>query len=162
VIVALGVAVAAVGGCAGPRIRDGVFHSDKGYTVAVPGAAWQLVRDSRADLEFRHGTEPAGMLVKASCGDVPQRPSLEALARHLLAGMRERALVSAEKISVNGKLAYHAVLDGRVEGEDRVRVELYVMRDERCLYDFLYVAPPASFDEWRPAFERLVETFRTE
>ena len=60
---------------------------------------------------------------------------------------------------MHGEVARHAVIDGRV-GEP-VRLELYVMRDERCLYDFLYVAPPEAFDAERPAFERLVHEFRT-
>jgi hypothetical protein len=36
------------------------------------------------------------------------------------------------------------------------------MRDDRCLYDFLYVAPPETFDARRPDFERVVRGFTTE
>ena len=162
VVLGIGIALVA-GGCAGTRLADGVFHSAKGYRVAVPGPDWQVVSRTRADLELRHRVEPAGMLVKASCDGVSTRADLKALARHLLAGLRDRVVVSAGEISLNGKVAHHAVLDGRADdGEDPVRVELYVMRDARCVYDLLYVAPPASFDDWRPAFARLVESFQTE
>jgi hypothetical protein len=43
-----------------------------------------------------------------------------------------------------------------------VRVETYVLKDARCVYDFAYVAPPASFEAWRAEFRRLVESFVTE
>jgi hypothetical protein len=66
-------------------------------------------------------------------------------------------------VSVNGKTARHAIIDGRAgDGGEPVRVELYVIRDDRCLYDFLYVAPPETFDARRPDFERVVQGFRTD
>jgi hypothetical protein len=156
-------AAVAVAGCAGTRITDGVFRSPKGYRVALPPGDWEVARRSRADLEVRHRTEPVGMLVNASCDQPPSKATLEVLARHLLSGLRRRAVVSAEEVSLNGRVARHSILEGRL-GEDGepVRVELYVMRDARCVYDLLYVAPPAAFDEWRPGFERFVETFVTE
>jgi hypothetical protein len=164
--VALGRAVAAtvvLAGCAGARIVDGVYHSPKGYRVAVPSLEWTLTTRGRADVELRHRTEPVGMLVHATCSDGPSQATLDVLARHLLVGLRDRSVVSAEEISLNGKVARHAVVDGRL-GDDGelVRVELYVVRGMRCVYDLLYAASPASFDDWRPGFQRFVETFHTE
>ena len=42
------------------------------------------------------------------------------------------------------------------------RIETYVMKDERCVYDFALVAPSVSFETWRQAFGQLVESFTTE
>ena len=39
------------------------------------------------------------------------------------------------------------------------RIEAYVLKDGACVYDFAYVAPPASFDAWRADFRRFVESF---
>lgn len=162
---ALGSVVAAtvtLAGCAGARIVDGVYQSPKGYQVAVPSGDWTITTRGRADVELRHRTEPVGMLVHATCGDVPSRATLDVLARHLLIGLRDRAVVSAEEISLNGKVARHAVVDGRLGDAEAVRVELYVVRGTRCVYDLLYAASRPSFDDWRPGFQRLVETFQTE
>lgn len=160
VVVAALVAVA-VTGCAGTRIENGVFHSEKGYRVSVP-AGWIMTHDAQADLTLKHRDGRHAMLVNASCGPARQRGPLAALARHLLSGLRERSVVTREDVSVNGQVARHAVIDGRMgDTGEPVRLELYVMRDERCLYDFLYVAPPEAFDAERPAFERLVREFRT-
>ena len=43
-----------VWGCAVKRIENGVYHSPKGYRVAVPNAQWTLVDEGPADLALRH------------------------------------------------------------------------------------------------------------
>jgi hypothetical protein len=154
-------AAVALTGCAGTRIQDGVFRSEKGYRVTVP-EGWIVTGDGQADLTLKHRDGRHAILVNASCGPERQRGPLAVLARHLLSGLRERSVVTREDVSVNGKVARHTVVDARVgDTGEPVRLELYVMRDERCLYDFLYVAPPEAFDAERPAFERLVREFRT-
>ena len=46
-------AVIAFTGCAGRRIENGVYHSDKGYRLTLPGPDWSVAADSKADLELR-------------------------------------------------------------------------------------------------------------
>ena len=160
VLGAFGVVV--VAGCAGKRIEHGVFHSPKGYQVAVPGDGWTVIRDSRADLELRRD-DRLGMLVNAACAAESSRSTLPVLERHLLSGLRERALVMAEDVVLAGRPARHAVVDGRSQdARGPVRVELYVMRDGSCVYDLLYAAPPDAYEGGRPDFERFVKTFRVE
>jgi hypothetical protein len=152
-----------VAGCAGTRVEDGVFHSDKGYRVAIPGGEWTVASDSGADLTLRHRDGRSGIVVNAACDAARTRGPLAVLARHLLSGLRERSVVTREDVSVNGRTARHAIVEGRAgDAGEPVRIELYVMRDDRCLYDFLYVAPPETFDARRPDFERVVHGFRTE
>ena len=68
VALAVGAAAAcALGGCASGRIESGVYHSSKGYRVALPGPEWTVREGGRADLELRHRASPAGMLANASC-----------------------------------------------------------------------------------------------
>lgn len=162
-VTALLAALVAAGCATAARIENGVFHSPKGYRVTVPGDAWRVTTDSRADLELRHRDGRAGMLVNASCDGARTRGPLDVLARHLLSGFRDRSVVTREDVSVNGKVARHAVVEGRLgDAGEPMTVELYVMRDDRCLYDFLYAAPPETFDAGRADFERLIRTFATE
>ncbi len=161
---ALGVAAAGlVAGCAGRRIEGGIFHSPKGYRVALPGEEWTVAEKSASDLELRHRTAPAAMLANAQCGGRAPARSLDVLSRHLLIGLQSRTAVERGEISVRGRRAAHTVLDGRLSAKDEpVRVETYVMKDERCVYDFAYAAPPRFFETWRAAFQRFVESFATE
>ncbi len=156
-------ATAAIAGCAGKHIENGVFRSPKGYQIAVPGDGWMVRPESSADLEFRRSGARGGMLVNAACSPNGSNATLPVLERHLLAGLRDRTVVTDDDVTLGDRPARHAVVDGRFRDEpDAVRVEVYVMRDSRCVYDFLYAAPPAFFEAGRPEFERFVETFRVE
>ncbi len=161
---ALGLVImVALTACAGRRIENGVYHSTKGYRVVLPSPAWVVADESRADLELRHHGGAAAMLANAECDRQAAARSRDLLARQLLIGIRDRATATQEEISLNGRRAVHRVLDGRLAGSDEpTRIEAYVMTDERCVYDFVYVAPPPSFESWRPDFLRFVESFERE
>jgi len=150
-------------GCAVKRIEQGVYHSPKGYRVTTPSPQWDPVVDSPADLELRPRSASAGMAVNAVCEERTTRLSSRVLARQLLVGVRDRSVIERGEVHVAGRPAVRAVVDGRVEGsKTKVRIETVVVKDERCVYDFLYVAPEATFAVTRPDFDRFVDSFRTE
>ncbi len=161
---ALGVLAAGLAaGCAGRRIESGIYHSSKGYRVALPGGDWTVAEASESDIELRHRVAVAAMLANAHCGDRVTARSLDVLSRHLLIGFQGRTTLERGEVAVGGRRAAHTVLDGRLSVRDEpVRVETYVMKDERCVYDFAYAAPPHAFDTWRAAFHRFVGSFATE
>lgn len=154
--------VVVAAGCAGKRIENGVFHAPSGYRVALPGPAWTVSPRGPADLELRHRSVRAGMLVNASCDGPAARRGLDVLARHVLIGLRDRRVLADEPISLNGRQGGRTVVEGRpADGQARVRVEAYVLRDAQCVYDLLYVAPPEAFGTLHPDFEKLVQSFAT-
>lgn len=157
-------AVVALAGCgAGRRIDNGVYHSTKGYRVTVPGADWFVAERSEADLELRRHDGTAAMLANAQCDDRARTRSADLLLGQLLIGIRDRATIEQEEVSLNGQRAVRRVLDGRLDGVDApTRIEAYVMKDGHCVYDFVYAAPPPSFDAWRAEFRRFVESFAME
>lgn len=157
-------AVIALSGCgAGRRIDNGVYHSAKGYRVTVPSADWIVAEKSRADLELRRRDGEAAMLANAQCDERAQTRSAELLMGQLLIGIRDRVTIEQEEVSVNGQRAVRRMLDGWLDGASGpTRIEAYVMKDSRCVYDFVYVASPASFDAGRDAFRRFVESFAME
>jgi len=149
-------------GCAAHRIADGVYHSPRGYRVAVPGDGWHAL-EGRADLELRHDGDGAGMLANAVCEPGVVRRSLAVLRLQLLVGLVDREVVEHEEASVNGRAAMHAVVQGRRRGsDDPVSVEAYVVKDARCVYDFLLVTSPENFERHRGDLRRLVDSLSTE
>jgi hypothetical protein len=157
---AAGLALLGVSGCAAARIEGGVFHSPKGYRVTLP-ERWQAAADGRADLELRRPTSRSAMLVNATCeGKAPGRP-LAVLARHLLFGLERREILEQRETVLAGRPALRVALEGRLDGEP-VRVEAYVVKGERCVYDLLHVAPPAEFDAGRREFDALAGSLATE
>jgi hypothetical protein len=152
---ALGVA------CSADRVERGVFHSTKGYRVALPTDGWMVVRDGEADLELRRASPPGGMAVAATCPGPPLSRSLPLLARHLTFGLAERQTLERAPTRAGTEAAERLVVRGLRDGAD-VMVEAVVARDARCVYDFLYVAAPPDFDAGRPAFRSLVDSFSAE
>lgn len=155
--------VTAVAGCAGRRLQDGVYRSEHGYRVAVPGADWVVVDDTDADLELRRVDGQAAMLAAATCRPLTARTRYADLARHLLLGLRERETLEDGEVSLAGRTGAHLVVEGRMrDSRQRVRIESYTVKDNRCVYDLLYVAPPAVFESARGDFERFVRSFAAE
>ena len=150
----------ALAGCAGHRLQDGIFRSEHGYRVTVPGPGWIVVDDSAADLELRRADGQAGMLAAATCRPKATRQRPANLSRHLLLGLRERETLEDGDASLAGYRGVHQVVEGRMrDSRERVRIESYTVKDDRCVYDLLYVAPPAAFDASRADFERFVTSF---
>jgi hypothetical protein len=145
-------------GCSAGRIEDGVFSSAKGYRVAIPGPAWQIVLNGGADLELRRTEPRGGILLNATCEGNPPRRTLPVLARHLTFGLEERELLERGEVALGGRSALRSLIRGRLDGAP-VQVEAYVMKDERCVYDFLYVAPPDGFAAGAEEFRAFVGSF---
>ena len=157
------VAFAILAGCAGRRLHDGVYRSDHGFRVTVPGPRWAVVNGSRAELELRRSDGVAGMLAHATCRPDTARRNFDLLERHLLLGLRDRATLEEGETDLAGRRAAHLVVEGRPrDGEGRMRIESYVLKDGRCVYDLLYVAPPDEFDGGRADFRRFVQSFAME
>jgi hypothetical protein len=159
-----GVAAAALAlvACAspGPRIERGTFRVPERFRISVPGPQWEAVSEARADLELRHHAGDAGLLANAECGGRHARADLRGLTRRLFVGFRGREVLETGVTEVAGLPAAHAVVEGRVTGEERrVRVEAFIIKTEGCVYDLVYVAPTDAFAERRPDFERFVASF---
>jgi hypothetical protein len=151
--------LALAAGCASTgRIEHGVFYSAKGYRVTLPRTGWTVQPGGGADLELRRADPPGGMLADATCGgrETQRNPGL--LARHLTFGLAKRETLQNGTRAIAGRPAAHTVVRGSVDGAP-VAVEAVVIKGERCVYDFLYVAPAAHFETGRDDFRKLVESF---
>lgn len=159
--------VAAVGmvlvltACSADRIERGMFHSAKGYRVTLPASGWRVELNGPADLELRRAGSAAGMLADATCGGQPPTRPVRVLARHLLFGLTHRSVLEEGPVAVAGRAGVRSVVRGQRDGTD-VGVEAVVLKDERCVYDFLYVAPIEQFEAGRADFEAFVGSFSAE
>jgi hypothetical protein len=162
-LVVTAVAVAVLVGCAGRRLHQGVYRSDHGFRVTVPGPGWEVVDRSRAELEVRRTDGTAGMLAHATCRPDAARRDFGLLERHLLLGLRDRATLEEGVADVAGRRAAHLVVEGRHrDSDERMRIESYVVKNARCVYDLLYVAAPEDFDGGHADFSRFVQSFTLE
>lgn len=155
---ALALAVVLSGCAAAGRIENGVFYSSKGYQVQLPREGWRVEPGGRADLELRREAPPGGMMADATCDGREAGRSPGLLARHLTFGLAHRVTLESGRSVVGGRPAARTVVRGTVDGAE-VTVEAVVLKGERCVYDFLYVAPAGAFEAGRGDFQALVESF---
>lgn len=149
-------------GCAstGPRIENGVFRVPERFRVTVPDAGWDVAAASRAELELRHRATRAGIYANVECGEEAGRRDVTVLARRLFVGLRGREILENGAATLGGAPAVRAVLEAQVSGSDeRMRLEVYVMKAGSCVYDLVYAAPADTFAERRPDFQRFIESF---
>jgi hypothetical protein len=151
------VAVLVAAGCTADHIERGVFHSKKGYEVSLPGSAWRVDASSRADLELTRETPPGGMLADATCDERVARRSADRLVRYLVFGLTHRTDVRAEAVTVKGRPGARTTLRGQLDGKE-VAVDAVSLKGDRCVYDFLYVAPVDAFEAGRAEFMGFVES----
>jgi len=144
-------------GCATVPLEDGVFVSPKGYRVRLPAEGWRREPGAGPDLRLARAAPAGGMVVDATCGGPELKRPLPVVLRHLTFGLDRRETLHSSEAPVAGLPAAHTVLRGTA-GRAEVSVEAVVVRGPRCVYDFLYVAPAASFDVGRGDFRRLVES----
>jgi hypothetical protein len=112
---------------------------------------------------LRHPATGAGILANVECGPGPARQELAVLARRLFVGLRARETLDNGVTTLGGLPAVHASMEAQVTGDnERMRLEAYVTKDERCVYDLVYVAPTAVFAERHGDFRRFVESFARE
>ncbi len=157
----LGSVLLVLGGwaCSAGRIEGGVFYSQKGYRVTLPvRQGWEVAADGPADLLLRRPATRAGIVVNATCqGNAPAR-SLAVLSRHLTFGIHGKEVLEREEPTVAGHHAVRVLFEGRLD-ETPVQVEAYVVKGERCVYDLIYVAPPAEFAGGAEDFRAVVGSF---
>lgn len=149
--------LALLAGCttASSRIENDTFYSAKGYSVVLPGPGWRVTPGGAADLELTRDSPPGGMLADATCEGAPRERPLPVLVRHLTFGLTSRATIESDEHPRGGRPAAHRVVHGEVDGTP-MGIEAIVVKGERCVHDFLYVAPLPAFDAGRPAFAAFV------
>lgn len=145
-------------GCSSSRIEHGIFYSPQGYQLRLPGDGWAVLPGGAAELELQRKNPDGGMLADATCdGKTTSRP-LAVLTRHLTFGLGHRETVETVQNEAGGRQAERTLVRGMVDGRE-VTVEAVVLKDTRCVYDFVYVAPVDAFEAGRGDFQAFVESF---
>lgn len=144
--------------CAAGRIVGETYRDpERGFQVRLPPAAWLPRALDGATLSFESPELRAAMGLLVECrtpetGDVPW------VARHLFFGLEGKRIEARETVRLHDALGVRTRLRARLD-DAPVEVEGVTFRRAPCLYDFLYVAPPAAFPQGRPDFEAFVESW---
>ncbi len=89
------------------------------------------------------------------CGGKDEDTPLVALTNHLLIGTTERQIQAQEVEPFDSREALHSVLTAKLDGVPRL-YDMFVIKKDGCIYDFVYVASPSAAEAGRREFERLI------
>jgi hypothetical protein len=145
-------------GCAGARVVQGIYlDSENRYQIRLPAAPWTSFSLDGVALSFRQPALQAAMALNAECSS-SEPGELPWVARHLFFGLREKQVQRREQVSLHGAQGVLTRLVADLDGVP-VEVEGVTLRRGGCLYDFMYVAPPATFARGRSDFQTFVESW---
>lgn len=165
VALALAALVASASVACGGRSRgalDAGVYRDGPVQFQVPDVppGWRPIDVSDATLAFRDDAHGATVLLNARClradGDTP----LVALTNHLVIGSTEREIASQEVEPFDRREAMHTKMRAKFDGVP-MALDIFVMKKDGCVYDFVYMGAPQQFEEGAAAFEAFVRGFRT-
>src|ERR1700722_8266988 len=147
----------AVASCAhGDSFEDGVLHKgDLAIHIGPVPAGWQRVHISGADLAYRDQDREGSTMFDVRCGHGSDAP-LSVLTEHLIMGTTARDFVTQDVVPLDHREALHTLMRAKLDGVP-MQYDIYVMKKDGCLYDLVYVAPPARFTAGAADFERFVQ-----
>lgn len=150
--------VSLAAGCATGRIVGETYRDpEAGFQVRLPPAGWQPRTLDGATLSFVAPELRAGMALRVDCRTA-EPGELPWVARHLFFGLQNTQVQGRETIRLHDATAVRTRLRAR-QDDQPVEVEGVTFRRAGCLYDFIYVAPPAPFPQGRADFEAFVQSW---
>ncbi len=146
--------------CAGGRIVQGAYINEpKSFAVQLPSAAWNVEMNNEADLVLRHKDHQAGILIHATCGEIPSDRPLGIVGRHLFFGIRAKEILRQERRAASQEEALEVVLRGDLGGRELL-LHGYTLKGPGCVYDLVLFASPEDYSEVNGEFEALVRRFQ--
>jgi hypothetical protein len=157
--------IACVLACAGARSRgsfDGTVYRDGAIAFELPSvpSGWRRVEVDGASIAFRDDANDASVLVNARCGKIDDDTPLLALTTQLLIGSTERTVALQAVEPFDRREALHTRGAAKWDGVAMAH-DVFVLKKDGCVYDFVYTGDPARAAAGTPAFEQYVRGFRT-
>jgi hypothetical protein len=72
----------------------------------------------------------------------------------------DRRTVEQKIVPMDGREAMHTILSARLDGVPKM-FDAFVLKKDGCVYDFVAISSPPTFEPNRQAFETFVAGFHT-
>ncbi len=147
--------------CGGPT-WNGTVYSCEAYSFRVPEtpSTWQRMEVSHAALSFRDDENQATVAVNGRCGQDAQDVPLASLVQHLFLQFTERKIEAEEVLPFDGREAMHATLLAKLDGVPK-KFDIWVLKKDGCVFDFIYLSEPDTFDRGVKEFRDFARGFST-
>ena len=157
----LAVITVACGASSGPSFDGSTYRKGPvAFQLASLPSSWRAVDVTDASLAYRDESHGASIMLNARCTRPDEATPLVALTNHLLIGSTAREVVAQEVEPFDGREALHTKLRARWDGVP-IAFDIFVMKKDGCIYDFVYMGDPSAFESGAKEFEGFVRGFRT-
>jgi hypothetical protein len=149
------------GGGAGGHFDGTTFRAGRASFRAGPiPPTWRRIDLDGPMLTFKDDGTGGSVAVNVQCGKDADDVPLSALTKHLLIGFTEREFKEEKLVPLDGREALRTVVHAKLDGV-KMGLDIFVMKKDGCVYDLVYVAPPATFAQGTAGFEAFVAGFGT-
>ncbi len=147
--------------CASSHFDGRVFRNDElAFAVPSPPPAWRPIEVSDALIAYRDDEARATIAINGRCGQDGDDVPLESLTQHLFIYFTEREVVDQQRLPMDDREALRTEMFAKLDGVRHAFV-VYVLKKDRCVYDFMFIADPRTAQTGAKRFDRYVEGFRT-
>src|SRR5579883_1493673 len=143
--------------CGSAQQFNGHVFTNERLSFRVPDVPrdWRRIEVTAADLAFRDDAHEASVLLNGRCSGRDEDVPLASLTDHLIMGTTSREFISQDTIPFDAREALHTVMRAKLDGV-LLQYDIYVLKKDGCVFDFVYVVEPQHFTEGAPAFEQFV------
>jgi len=140
--------------------KGGIFKNrEVKYRVGTLSSDWTLLKVRDNNLAFFNEKLGATIQANAMCKDIDD-VSLKVLTNHLLIGLDGRKKIFSRRLPFDGREALQTVVEGKLDGV-AIKLDIYVLRKNNCVYDFAYFTRRGHFDRGRADYRRFVKGFKS-
>jgi hypothetical protein len=138
---------------------DWVKLESKQNPNSNPSKSSEIAESGGADIAFQSKSDGSTISIDSACRTYsPQNRDLRHLTDQLLLGVKEITTPSEKTLTVAGGPALETTLLGKVENQ-RVKLRTIVLQRKNCVFDFMLIARPESFNRSEADFSQFVNSF---
>src|SRR5882672_3286773 len=135
--------------CSAPALVGQVYRKDGlAFRVGEVPKAWRPIDVTQVRIAFRDESLQATVLVNARCGEDAADIPLIALTTHPFWTFTDREVVLQRTEPMDGREAMHTAMRAKLDGVTKM-FDVYVMKKDGCVYDFVDISSPDTFEEHR-------------
>jgi hypothetical protein len=145
----------------GPALRGSVYQAKTfHFRIGEVPVRWRPIQVQGALLAYRDDPADATVAINGRCGKDGDDVALQSLTQHLFLLFTEREIKQQRVISMDGREALRTTLTAKLDGVEKA-FATYVMKKDGCVYDFIYISRPDTFDSKVAGFDGFVAGFHT-
>ena len=146
--------------CAG--FNGSVFKGQNtSYKIGPLPVEWQEIKDENKEVNliFWKKSKRQTIVVNSVCEGINPEATPRILTGHLLYGFTSTKIVKQQSSLVSGQEALRTTLEATLDNSP-LMLDLYVLKQGKCVFDLQYFASPENFNGGVKEFEDFVKGFQ--